>query len=63
MFYKTGSLKCFPNPCQNKGICKPKATLFECICQTDFSGELCQKGKNAITMPNYDTLHRVIYGI
>ena len=32
---------CNPNPCLNSGICIEQGNHFECLCENDYSGILC----------------------
>ena len=34
--------ECASNPCQNTGTCLDKVAGFTCMCQTEFTGTICE---------------------
>ena len=38
---KPGEKTCYPNPCQNSGICIPRPVGYDCKCLSRYTGPLC----------------------
>jgi len=42
LFMIIGSDPCWPNPCQNNGICMANGNSLFCTCLTGFTGQRCE---------------------
>ena len=57
---------CFPSPCQNGGECVIQNDVYECVCESGYSGTNCE-GKSLeplcpvhVTQLGYITMHKRI---
>lgn len=48
LFLIIGTNPCWPNPCQNNGICMPSGSTFVCSCLTGYSGQRCEIRKYSL---------------
>lgn len=43
--------KCFPNPCQNGGLCTAFSTTYECTCPLGYKGHSCEERNECVPNP------------
>ena len=44
-YYISDILECSSGPCKNGATCEDKVNGYQCVCDTGYSGEQCEKGK------------------
>ena len=56
-----GKDPCHPNPCLNGGTCKRNGNGFDCLCEVQYTGSVCEGMKIGHFAFRYSFTHSLIH--